>query len=117
MLMVLKLFLFASNIGSLLTARGLAYWFQDDGSADRSGYYLYTNSFSYDDVNLLVTVLKNNFDLNCSIHVRKTKITIQHLIYIKGDSAEKFANLVRPFIVPSMMYKLQLRGSYKRNEL
>ena len=34
------------NIGELLTPIGLAYWFMDDGYAERSGYMLCTDSFS-----------------------------------------------------------------------
>lgn len=49
------------NIGELLTARGLCYWFLDDGGAERSGYMFYTNSFTKEEVELLVRVLKDKF--------------------------------------------------------
>lgn len=60
-----------SNIEELLTARSLAYWAMDDGSPDRSGFVFNTNSFTLSEVELLVKVLKNKFNLNCSIHTRK----------------------------------------------
>lgn len=51
-----------TNIGELLTARGLAYWAMDDGGSDRSGFIFYTNSFTKEEVILLIKVLKDNFD-------------------------------------------------------
>jgi LAGLIDADG DNA endonuclease family len=102
-----------SNIGELLTPRGLAYWAMDDGGSDRSGFILYTNSFTKREVELLIKVLKENFDLNCSIHTRNDKTKVSYLIYIKADSWEKFKSLVEPFIIPHFLYKLKLRGSYK----
>jgi hypothetical protein len=74
------------NIGELLTARGLAYWAMDDGSPDRSGFILYTNSFTKVEVNLLIDVLKQKFDLNCSIHTRRDKKKVPYIIYIKSNS-------------------------------
>lgn len=75
-----------SNIEELLTARSLAYWAQDDGNPDRSGFVFNTNSFTLAEVELLVKALKNKFDLNCSIHTRKDSVITPNLIYVKGDS-------------------------------
>lgn len=58
----------------------------DDGNADRSGFILNTNSFTKQEVLLLISVLKNKFDLNCSIHTRTDKVNKPYLIYIKADS-------------------------------
>ena len=99
------------SIGEHLTARSLAYWAMDDGGADRSGFILYTNSFTKDEVNLLINVLKSKFDLNCSIHTRNDKIIKPHMIYIKGDSWYKFKSLIEPYVIPHFSYKLILRGS------
>jgi len=101
-----------SNIGELLTARGLAYWAMDDGGADRSGFILYTNAFTEDEVKLLTKALKTNFDLNCEIHTRFVKKQA-FTIYIKADSWVKFKTLVEPYIIPHFSYKLVLRGSRK----
>jgi LAGLIDADG DNA endonuclease family len=57
----------------------------DDGSPDRSGFMLYTNAFTESEVNLLIKVLKINFDLNCSVHTRTVKKKA-YMIYIKADS-------------------------------
>jgi hypothetical protein len=100
-----------SNIHELLTPRGLAYWAMDDGTADHSGFVLYTNAFTKEDVQLLLTVLKNKFDLNCAIHTRNDKVNRPYMIYIKGDSWNKFKSLIEPYVIPHFSYKLVLRGS------
>jgi len=100
-------------IGQYLTAVSLAYWYMDDGTAGRFGYLFCTDSFSYEDVCLLINVLKTNFDLDCSIHTRKGRTTKHYRIYVKSNSVEKFVALVKPHMHSSMLYKLTLRGAYK----
>lgn len=92
-----------SNIGELLTPVGLAYWAMDDGGKKQNAFYLNTDSFSLSEVELLIKVLKENFDLNCTYHVKRKD---QHRIYIRADSMEKFRIVVSPYFIPSMMYKL-----------
>ena len=85
----------------------------DDGTPDRSGFVYNTNSFTKEEVLLLINVLKNKFDLNCSIHTRNDKINKPYLIYIKADSWNKFKSLIEPYVIPHFAYKLVLRGSPK----
>jgi hypothetical protein len=102
------------NIETMLTARGLAYWFMDDGGADRSGFMLYTNNFAYTDIELLTNALKSKFDLDCTIHSRKEVLNRNkkaYMIYIKATSRDAFIALVKPYIIPHFSYKLILRGS------
>ena len=80
----------------------------DDGGAERSGFILYTNSFTLKEVELLIQVLKDKFDLNCSIHTRTDKLNKPH---IQANSWDKFKGLIEPFVIPHFSYKLQLRGS------
>ena len=40
------------NIDQLLTPIGLAYWFMDDGYAERSGFILCTYSFTESEIDL-----------------------------------------------------------------
>lgn len=86
----------------------------DDGSADRSGYVLHTNSFKKEDVELLVRVLLENFNLVCSIHTANNKKKKPYMIYIKAESRERFKELVSPYIIPHFEYKLKIRGSRKK---
>jgi len=61
----------------------------------------------------LVAALKSKFDLDCSIHTRNDRINKPYLIYVKANSVNKFVALVKPHMQPSMLYKLNLRGSRK----
>lgn len=65
----------------LLTERGLAYWIMDDGYKSVNGFYLCTESYTLDDHQVLVSVLRNKFHLNCNIH----KTTNGNRIYIFGN--------------------------------
>lgn len=91
------------NIGQLLTAESLAYWAMDDGCKHNSGFYFCTDSYTFTEVELLIKVLKENFDLNCTPQER---IKGQYRIYIKTNSMEKFRSLVTPHFRSSMLYKL-----------
>src|SRR5439155_14606808 len=50
-----------ANIGDLLTPLGLVYWICDDGSWNKRGKFvtLCTNSFSLEEVELLINVLNS----------------------------------------------------------
>lgn len=91
------------NINELLTPLGLAYWAMDDGCKHNSGFHLCTDSYTFTEVQLLINVLKENFDLNCTYNKRGKD---SHRIYIKSDSMDKFRSLVTPYFHESMMYKL-----------
>jgi hypothetical protein len=92
-----------SNISELLTPIGLAYWAMDDGGKSRSNYYLNTDSFSLVEIQLLIKVLKDKFELNCTYHIKRKG---QYRIYILIDSMSKFRQIVAPYFHPSMLYKL-----------
>jgi len=56
----------------------------DDGQyVQRGGLTLCTDSYSYDEVLLLKSILENKYDLNCSIH---NKNNLYFRIYISGYS-------------------------------
>jgi len=93
-----------SDIGNLLTPIGLAYWAMDDGCKHRKNFYLNTDSFTLEDTLLLIKVLKDNFDLNCTYQVKRKG---QYRIYIKRNSIEKFKTLVTPYFHRSLLYKLE----------
>ena len=79
------------NLEELLTARGLAFWIQDDGG--KSVYnqtILHTRSFSKEDVLYLQFVLERNFSLRTRL---EEKTQDQWVIYIP----------VRPKIIASLL--------------
>ena len=99
------------NIGELLTPIGLAHWIMDDGYKDGKGVVLCTDSFTLSEVNLLIDVLKLNFGLDAKIYNRRQKDKpLCWRISIKGDSdnAKKLKEIVLPYFIPSMYYKLGL---------
>ena len=77
----------------------------DDGSKSGSGFILNTQSFTKDENLFLIKILKENFDLDCVLHLHST-LTNQYRIYIKANSMHRFRELVSPYFHTSMLYKL-----------
>ena len=72
----------------------------DDGSkARQSGYILCTNCFSYESLLIIQEFFLEKFNI-------KVNIQASHQIYITASGKEKFKNLIEPYIIPSMKYKL-----------
>jgi len=80
----------------------LAIWFMDDGSKLGSGFKIAINCFNLIELEQLCKLLYDKFNLNCSLHKDKLNWTI----YIKKSSAKEFANLIEPYMLNSMKYKL-----------
>ena len=78
----------------------------DDGGWAKPGVRIATNSFKLEQVELLAEILRNKFNLDCT--VQKIKTINQYSIYIKGESVLKLRKLVLPHVIPSMRHKLGL---------
>ena len=86
-----------------LGAREIAIWYMDDGSKDKrrsKGCVLCTNSFTKKDLIEVCKILQNKFQLEISIRKNNT-------LYIKSKSFDHFVSLIKPYIIPSMLYKIQ----------
>jgi len=95
------------DIDELLTdPLAVAIWFMDDGYKrnDCNALRINTDSFSYEEQEILQECLIKNFDISTRIH-RKGKFWN---IYIPSTQASKFCELVKPYIVPAMKYKISL---------
>jgi hypothetical protein len=59
-----------SNIGDLFTPLSLAYWLADDGTFHKTHQFvrICTHSFSYEEVQLLASVLSDKFNLKSSVN-------------------------------------------------
>lgn len=77
----------------------LAYLFMDDGVKSPNGYYICTNGFDRNSVELFSAFLFDKFGIKNTIDKRNT-------MYIHKKSRQIFANLVEPYIIESMKYKL-----------
>jgi hypothetical protein len=94
-----------SILRSYMTPLTLAIWISDDGGWAGSGVRIATHSFPFDEVNFLINLLKEKFDLNCTIQLINSG---KYQIYIKSDSIKSLRDLILPFLHPSMHYKLGL---------
>jgi hypothetical protein len=101
-----------SLIGSILISPlSLAVWYMDDGSRKPygRGAFLHTESFLVNDQRKLIKVLKKNFSIiaklsSAGLYEGKRLFRL----YITAKSFPHFRNLVLPYILPSMQYKLSL---------
>lgn len=91
-----------------LNPKVLAIWFMDDGSKLGSSFKIATNYFKLNELEQLCDLLYNKFNLNCSLHKDKLYWTI----YIKKCSAKHFSNLIEPYMLDSMKYKLGIYSQY-----
>lgn len=99
-------------IKKLLTPLALAVWFMDDGSIKSNQHralILNTQCFSESDLKKLQQALVENFGIETAL--RKQKEGKQ--IYILSQSVEKFIEIISPYLLPSMKYKL----SFSSNKL
>ena len=92
------------NIEEYLTPLALAIWIMDDGARVGSGLKFCTNSFTYEDTIRLVLVLNKLYGLKSS--VQSAGHLNQYIIYIWAESMPKLRQLVKPYMVSSMLYKL-----------
>jgi len=79
---------------------GLATWYMDDGTKScTGGCTLCTNSFTKEDLDIIIKVLKNKFNISANIYKDST-------LYIPKKSYLIFESLIKPHIIPSMQYKM-----------
>jgi len=97
-----------STIFHLLTPLALAHWLIQDGSFNKAsgGCTLCTDSFTEEEVRILIGVLSTKYNLHCSLQKAPNKG--QFRIYIFKRSMPTLRNLVLPFFHSSMLYKLGL---------
>lgn len=93
------------NLEKMLTPIGLAVWFMDDGCFIRRDqtFNLNTQCYYQEEVILLKDMLQKNFRLHA--------ISIQGdhngwRLYIQKKSSGWFKEIIKPFVVPCMVYKI-----------
>ena len=88
-----------------LTPRSLAVWICDDGSYDnRQGYIvLCTNSFSFEEHELMKEFFNERFGLDPTIGFRDGKY---YYLRFKQADTKKLIEIIKPFILNSMLYKI-----------
>jgi hypothetical protein len=74
----------------------------DDGSRQGQGLHISVYAFSRNCTDKLMYVLEDKFSLKCSIHYFRGKPRI----YIFKESMNHLRNLIRPFFIKEMLYKI-----------
>lgn len=75
-----------------------------NNSVKTSNGLIFTNCFSYSECLLLVKVLQNNFGLKATI--KSTGVPSQYKVFILKEFIVYLKNIVGPFVIPEMKYKL-----------
>jgi len=96
------------NIYELLTPVALAHMIMGDGSVERHGLIICTNSYSIEDVVRLMNVIVNATRFECNLRLKKQNQKIEYMIYIRQRSMPLLRTIVTPYFHPSMYYKLGL---------
>jgi 6-pyruvoyl tetrahydropterin synthase/QueD family protein len=82
---------------------GLAVWFMDAGSINKTSCHICSQSFSKEDNDIISDVINKKFLLRT--YVRETNG--ESIIIIPSESRKDFLSIIAPFIIPSMRYKLK----------
>jgi len=91
------------NIASLITPITLAQWIADDGFF-RYGLALQTDSYTINEVTLLIEALRLNFGIESRVRLEKQK----PVIYIPASQMDLVRSIVLQHLDPSTYYKVGL---------
>ena len=108
------------DILNRLNPMGLAIWFMDDGSLNYYGpsIEISTHGFSFEENQLISQWFKSNFDIQAKIRKQKSRSNdtthFNYYLVMYGNDAQKFINVVQPFILPTMAYKIKIEEDTAR---
>jgi len=94
-----------ANLSELLDECALAVWFMDDGGRGANtlhGLVFNTSGYAGDEQIFLRRVLADRFNVSVNIH----HIGKGYQLYVTAESYRRFYNLVQPYVIPQMAYKL-----------
>jgi len=81
----------------------------DDSYKSGKGLYICTESFSLNEIKILINILINKFNLKCSYHM----VTNGYRIYIFSSYKAKLIELVKPYFIEHFYYKLDIEKKIK----
>ncbi|MFA5877733.1 MAG: LAGLIDADG endonuclease [Candidatus Paceibacterota bacterium] len=90
------------DIFDVLTPQMMAVWFMDDGSNVGESFTLSTHSFSLEEQMRIIGYLKRQYVITATL----VKDRMKFKIGIGRNDYDRFVDIVRPFIIPSMIYKI-----------
>jgi hypothetical protein len=94
--------IFPENISGLITPRVLAVWFMDDGSNTKESFTLNTHCFSQKEQLRIIKFLKEYYKVSPTLIKDRMKWKIR----IGKNDYQRFIDIIKPFIIPSMIYKI-----------
>lgn len=95
------------DILSLLTAQAVAIWLMDDGAADYAGVTFQTHNFSQEETHRLAAALRAEHGLHTSVRANRAA----WIVYVTAESVPRLRDLVAPYVLPELEYKLVPRRS------
>jgi hypothetical protein len=106
-----------------LTPEGLAYWFMDDGSCSHNKNKLgkVTSIFgsistyvSLEEAEIICEYFRDMWDIDCRKgYCKKTK---SYMHRFNTNAFLKFANIIEPYLIPSMRYKIKAAEDLIKHE-
>lgn len=96
-------------INKWLSPLAIAIWFMDDGSIKSKrhrGLILNTQSFTKRECQRLIEVLRKKFGIETKLRPQTREGKKRYQLYILGVTVKRFVEIVNPYILPSMKYKL-----------
>ncbi len=94
------------NIKKFLTPRVLAIWFMDDGSfksIHHHTYIIHAIGYRKRELSIIIKLLEEKFKISAALH---KQFGDKWRIYINSKSASVFKDIVEPYVIPLMKYKL-----------
>ncbi len=89
-------------LASRMTPLVLSVWIMDDGSNDKGQLRLNTQSFSQQENEALIGILRTKLEITAKLNRDKARYRLR----ISATSMPRVRQLVAPYILPSMQYKL-----------
>ena len=101
------------NIGEKLRPIGIAHWLMGDGYWDNTAktVYICTDNFTLSEVELLIKVLETKFNLFGTVQrrIKSNKELCWRIRFSsKSPNLSTLTSLVKPYFIPSMLYKLNI---------
>lgn len=93
------------SIVDYLTPLALAIWIMKNGGAISVGLKISINSYTLEEVEFLCKVLYDKYNLK--VTSQSTGVDNQYIIYIPKKSMTILSELVKPYMLPSIHYKLK----------
>jgi hypothetical protein len=98
-----------NEIANELTPLAIAIWYMDDGTTDGKYARFCTNSYTEPELKRLQKVMMDKFGLVTTLHIAgyfKGNNQAQYNITLTKKSTYDFIDIVKPYIIDSMRYKI-----------